>query len=247
MTYDMKALAGGADFRTMSQCAIVLEDEPVGPDSRLNFESFPPAIEETYSLQQPREMGGERMPQPAYTAYRGGNWGPFQLSLKFRAFGEDLAAQKPPASITLNDIDQVLIQMERKVRWCQALTFPLERGLGRVGEQILARAASAGVTPSAESTEAIGKLRRNDPPVVLIVFGSWWVQRGYVTNWTTQWEGPFHPVTVRPYGATVNLQIQPIKSVYPTWQLIRDQAGQSQGAAPLISGVVGGLAGVIGG
>jgi hypothetical protein len=239
---DMKALAGGVSSGHLSQCAIVLEDEPVGSDSRLNFESFPPQISETYGLDQYRQMGGDRMPQPAYVAYRGGNWGPFSLQLAFRAGLSGQASEalygKSIEEITQADVEQVLIEMERKVRWCQALAFPLERGLGSTGERIMARARAAGVTPSEAATEALGKLRRNDPPIVLVVFGSWWVQRGYVTSVTIDWQGPYHPSSVRPHGAQVTLQIQPLKSTYPTWNLIRDQAGGTQMQSPLITGTV---------
>lgn len=223
-------------------CALVLEDNPVGKDSQLHFESFPGAdgIEETYAVNAYREMGGDRMPQPAHVAYRGGNWMPLSLKLIFRAGGAspnprqvDPDATGDTAQISNAALEQLLIDMEGKVRWCQALTFPLERGLGEFEERRFARRATAAQSGArisdslmADTTEALSSLRRNDPPIVLIVFGSWWVQRAYCTNVTVRWTGPWHPESCRPYGAEVDLTFKPLKAQYPTWQDIRDQAGQ---------------------
>lgn len=234
-------------YGRMSMCALVLEDNPVGDaDSQLHFESFPGAdgIEETYAVNSYREMGGDRMPQPSHVAYRGGNWSPFSLRLIFRAGVREVqnkrtggAAAAAQALTTQNgfgdaEFQQILIEMERKVRWCQALTFPLERGLGEFEERRFARRAQAAQSAlriseslMADTTEALGSLRRNDPPIVLIVFGSWWIQRGYCTNVSVRWTGPWHPDTCRPYGAEVNLTFQPLKAQYPTWQDILAQAG----------------------
>jgi hypothetical protein len=218
-------LVPNASVENVSMCALVLEDNPVGEDSRLVFESFPTeeGIEETYSVAQYAEMGQERMPQPGFVAYRGGNWGPLQIKLVFRA--GIFAPPVPADQLTSADIEQQLIEMERKVRWCQALTFPLERTLGAAGQRILQRASTSGVRPTAAATAAVAKMRRNDPPIVLVVFGAWHTIRGYVTQVSIRWMGPWHPLTARPYGAEVSITIMPLMAEYPTWQTIRGGAG----------------------
>lgn len=227
-------LVPGAYVEDVSMCALVLEDEPVQGDSKLVFESFPSeeGIEENYSVEEYQELGGERMPQPGFVSYRGGNWSPFNLKLIFRAGissisqaqaqGFNVTEQTPP------DLEQLLIDMERKVRWCQALGFPLERSLGPAGQRILARAiANQDQSANLVAEEAISKLRRNDPPIVLVVLGSWYTIRGYVKNPNIKWTGPWHPLTARPYGAEVSLTIQPLMAEYPTWQTIRNIGGSA--------------------
>lgn len=249
----MTVLQGTGQYHRTSMCALVLEDEPVGSDSRLEFESFPGEVEETYSLNQYREMGGDRMPQPSHIAYRGGNWSPWTLTLIFRAgVRQDgqATANRPsqPNDLTNPQLEQLLIEMESNVRWCQALAFPLERSLGALeSRRVQAQVASTdaqlranGQPPTGITTSYINNLRRNDPPIVLVVFGSWWVQRAYVENVSIKWQGPWHPESVRPYGAEVSLTIKPIKAVYPTWNLIRNQAGVGgyNNVNPFVTGVV---------
>jgi hypothetical protein len=134
----------------------------------------------------------------------------------------------------------MLIEMERKARWCQALTFPLERNLGAAGERILGRARANNIAPSEAATEAIKNLKRNDPPVVLVVFGSWMTIRGYVTQTSLKWLTPWHPVSARPYGCEVTLNIQPQLEEYPTWQTIRNRGGTTgfTTASPTIRGAI---------
>ncbi len=208
-------------------CALVLEDEPVGQDSRLEFESFPEAIEEVYALASYREIGADRMPQPGGVAYRGGNWSTFSIELRFRVGGRPSTTQaaRPQIEYTRARLEQELKEMERKARWCQALCFPLKRSLGEFGQRIAAR--TTGLT-TASVQQALSQLPRNDPPKVLVVFGSWMVVRGYATNVTLKWEPPFDPVTNRPYGCVVNIQIQPLMVTYPTWQSIRGGAWSQQ-------------------
>lgn len=204
-------------------CALVLEDEPVGEDSRLDFETFPESVEEVYALTSYREIGADRMPQPGGVAYRGGNWSTFSISLSFRA-GERSnteRAAREPTDYTRARFEQELREMERKARWCQALCFPLRRDLGEFGRRIEQNAARSGATSSEAVRQALGELRRNDPPKVLVVFGSWMVIRGYATNVSLKWESPWDPVTNRPHGCTVSVQIQPLMVNYPTWQSIR--------------------------
>ena len=59
----MPILRNSGQYSRTSMCALVLEDNPVGPDSRLDFESFPgdEGLEETYATQPYREMGGDRI------------------------------------------------------------------------------------------------------------------------------------------------------------------------------------------
>ena len=58
-------LAPGAKAGKVAQCAIVLEDSPVGPDSRLEFESFDQGLSEAYSVASYKEHGATRAAQPA--------------------------------------------------------------------------------------------------------------------------------------------------------------------------------------
>lgn len=242
----MPDLGSTGQAGAVAQCALVLEDNPVGADSRLVFESFQQEIEETYAVAAYEELGAKRMAQPGYVAYRGGNWSSFQIRLTFLAgqkaslTGNGAGSFDPNVAITAPDIDKFLIEMERKVRWCQALAFPLERGLGAAGQRILARANANNVNPSAAATEAVNKLKRNDPPMVLVVFGSWTVIRCYTTQVNIKWGAPWHPVSARPYTAEVTITFQPQMAEYPTWQTIRNQAGVAgfTTADPSIRGAV---------
>lgn len=219
-------LVPGLGFSNVAMCALVLEDNPVGEDSKLVFESFPPdGIEESYAVTGYREIAADRMPQPGFAAYRGGNWSAFTLELKFRAGN---ALGRPIASLqelSVADLEGILTDMERKVRWCQALCFPLERDARTFRERIIANARTAGF--SEQDLEAVnrGQLPRHDPPYVLVQFGSWLTLRCYATGYSIKWEHPFHPATVQPYGATVSLSFQRLDLDYPTWQTVRNQAG----------------------
>jgi len=216
-------LVGNVDWRNTTQCALVLENNPVGADSRLYFESFPAdGFEESYSLGGYREIAADRMPQPGFVAYRGGNWSAFTLELKFRANGR-LPTQRKLNQLTSADLDAILTTMERKVRWCQALAFPLERNAVNI-EKRLSRARSLGLD-QATLEDISGLVKRNDPPIVLVVFGSFLTLRTYLTGYTIKWEGPFHPLTAQPYGATVTLSFQRLDKNYPTWESIRNSAG----------------------
>ena len=207
-------------------CALVLENEPVGDDSRLQFESFPDQIEEAYAVNAYREIAADRMSQPGYVAYRGGNWSSFALELKFRA--ERLPNRQIQLDqLSTNDIEGILIDMERKVRWCQALAFPLERQATDAIQRVQ-RLVSTGGPQSALAVASLSQLTRNDPPIVFVVFGSFLVLRCYVTNYSLRWEGPFHPLTAQPYGCTVTLTFQRLEREYPTWNSIRNSAGTAQ-------------------
>jgi hypothetical protein len=243
----MPTLGAGGSNELVSQCALVLEDDPVGADSRLVFESFQQELEENYAVQAYEELGAKRMPQPGFVAYRGGNWSSFQIRLIFVAgqkaslVGSGAAGFDPNVTVTSPDIEKLLIEMERKVRWCQALCFPLSREVGPAGSRRILRPSGTGdAPPSAAIEEAISKLKRADPPIVLVVFGSWTTLRGYVTQVNIKWGSPWHPVSVRPYTAEVTLTIQPQMAEYPTWQSIRNQAGVGgfTTASPTIRGAV---------
>jgi hypothetical protein len=91
-------LVGNVAYSTVP-CALVLEGNPVGQDSRLNFQSFPEGgLEEAYSTSGYEEMAARRMPQPGYVVYRGGNWSAFSLTLKFRA-GDRLGREVRPSDL----------------------------------------------------------------------------------------------------------------------------------------------------
>jgi hypothetical protein len=72
----------------------------------------------------------------------------------------------------------------------------------------------------------------------LIVFGSFLVLRGYITNVSLRWQPPFHPITVRPYGCTVTISFQRLDASYPTWRSIRNSAGGSEYSPRNITGTV---------
>lgn len=225
--------SGPVRFDNMAHHAIVLEDTPVGADARLEFESFPGQWEESYRLKGYRKMGGHRMPQPQFATYQGGDWGPFPLTLVFRAGIGDGSFVQDPQQAQQRDIESILITMERKVWWCIALGFPLEKQ-NVEAQRILASATATGALPaSSVSQEQVAKLKRNDPPFVLIILGTWRVIRGYLTTLSWTWKPPFHPVSGRPYGAEIRMSFQPIMPAYPTWNSIRNMAGTAGASGPI--------------
>jgi len=231
------SLAPGANGPRTAACAIVLEDRPTGIDARMPFESFEQEIEEAYALDGYQEYAKNRMPQPGYAAYRGGNWSAMNLTLHFRAdgtFGSPVVEGKVPIS----EIDGILIDMERKVRWFEALGFPLRRSASAFADRQIARAQAAGLNVLPATQKALRSQVRNDPPIVLIVFGSFLVVRGYIMSVALRWQPPFHPVSVRPYGCTVTLSFQRIDASYPTWRSIRNSAGGSESTPKNITGTV---------
>ena len=213
-------------------CALVLEDNPVGQDSRLEFETFPENIEEVYSLTSYRTIGADRMPQPGGVAYRGGDWSTFSIQLQFRA-GDRTSGRsdRPPVQYTRARLEQELLEMASKARWCQALGFPLRRDLDAVTRNRVLRNVAPGgrnAVLASNVRQALSELQRNDPPKVLVVFGAWMTIRGYATSVTLKWQPPFDPVTNRPYGCQVDIQIQPLMVNYPTWQSIRGGGWEQQ-------------------
>jgi len=232
-------LVPGITYSNVAQCALVLEDNPVEGDSRLNFESFPEdGIEESYGVTGYREIASSRMPQPGHVAYRGGNWSAFSVNLKFRA-GDQVGRQVSLTSLQPSDLESILLNMQRKVRWCQALAFPLERDATTFNQRVISRAISSGISGQALVGELQGlQLTRNDPPFVLVVFGSFLTLRCYLTGYSIKWTHPFHPVTAQPYGAEVNLQFMRLDLDYPTWHTIRNQSGKLP-QSPLIPRIPG--------
>jgi hypothetical protein len=218
----------GASYRRTSMCALVLEDNPVGDDSRLAFESFPQRIEQSYSLAPYKTLGGNRMPQPAFAVYDGGNWNPIPLELTFIVGGITAPVGLTAANLSAQDFENLYIDLEGKVNWTEAICFPLERA-NTSAQRIVANAAMRNPNQPAiqQASIAASKLKRNDPPFVLLVFGAWRIIRGYCTGWSCSWEGPWHPIAARPGTAHVKMTFMPIMPVYPTWQSIRNQAGQT--------------------
>jgi hypothetical protein len=228
----------GAGYRKVAQCAIVLEDNPVGDDSRLNFETFPEEISQSYATAAYREIGGNRMSQPGFASYQGGDWGAFTLKLSFMAGTTNSALQILPrdeANTTPPDLEQMLIDMERKVCWCIATAFPLERNLGVVADRIVAKVRAAGGSLSQSDAAALSGTQRSDPPMLLVVLGSWCIIRGYVTNVSWRWLPPYHPVSARPYGGEVTLNIKPQMDEIPTWNTIRNPRGVAAGFSTQVS------------
>ena len=219
-----------------SQCALVLEKSPV--TERLYFESFPGHVDEQHTAEWAAN-GGTNLQQPSSYTYRGGNWGDFNLELQFRVGG---SGSNPDVS-GADQLEQMLLAMERKVRWCQALTFPFD--------------GSGGISAAVETTEPPRRSKEiyysklvqgiqnafngasdyvpvTPPSVVLIQFGSWMTLRAYCGMVAIKWGPPWHPISVRPYAATVTMMFKLVKPKLPTWKSIRNQG------SPIIS-VSGGI------
>ena len=222
------AVAAGARSgpRNTANCAIVLEDQPSGVDARMEFQSFEPEITESYTVGGYQEYGAERMSQPGFAAYRGGNWDVMSLTLNFQADGH-LNRQIVSGQVKAAEVEGVLVDMERRVRWFEALGFPLRRTADAFADRQIARSTAAGFTPTAQAQTALRNQVRNDPPIFLVVFGSFLIVRGYATSVSLAWKPPFHPVTMRPYACAVTIALQRLEADYPTWQSIRNQGGGS--------------------
>jgi hypothetical protein len=194
----------------------------------LIFESFPGEITESHSASY-RGLGGFFMPQPLFALYRGGDWAPVELKLVFRA-GEN-------ALTSAASLDQLLKQMEDKVRWCQALTFPMGSNTG-IPKAAVACSLSAldwtSLTAQAQTLtlnvkQYIVSTLGYDPfpPIILVIFGSWWTLRGFAESVTVRWNSPWHPHSVKPYGAEVTIRIHPQRQGYPTWDVIRNLSART--------------------
>jgi len=174
-------------------CSLVLEKDP---NQRLNFESFPTdeGIPEQYqSNWQPVIDAGAS--EPLSWKWTGGGWANWTLTLKFQA-GVGSQAQESASD------DTVLQQMERKLRWLQALGAP--RGRKRSPDKLRTNA------------------RPGDPPFVLVVFGSFMTLRCVCLGTNVRWTGPFDPRTVRPHGAKAEITLQRVSGFYPDWFTIAE-------------------------
>jgi len=174
-------------------CSLVLEADP---RQRLNFESFPAdqGIPENYqSTWKPAVEGGAS--EPLFWTWGGGGWANWTLTLNFQAG----AGSQAGAGAT---DDQILQEMERKLRWIQALGAP--RGRKR--------------QPSELRTNA----RPGDPPIVLVVLGAFMTLRCICLGPSITWTGPFDPVTARPHGAKAEIPLQRVSGFYPDWYTIAE-------------------------
>lgn len=173
-------------------CSLSLEG--VTPVEKITFESFPSeeGIQENYTASFDQSKG--LAPQPIAYYYTGGNWSPFTLSLKFVAGlnGE-----------TNTDIAQA--NMQKKVRWCQALSFPR---------------SDTKRPPGTQFTIAGGI-----PPYVLVTLGSFMTLRGLCTGTNVTWLPPWDPRNGQPTEAKVDIIIQPHMKVYPDWYYIAGYHG----------------------
>jgi len=148
-------------------------------------------------------------------------------------------------------VSQMLSRMISKVRWCQALAFPMGEDvvedakfdLDALKARDKFRGTYSKVTEDVERTfMGAAKAISSEigfapfPPMILIFFGTWWKFRGYVKAVTVEWEAPWHPETVQPYGATVNLSLQPLMSGIPTHRKIRENTSAQD--LPVVSGSV---------
>lgn len=246
----------GEGYANLKMCCLAMEDDPVGDDSKLYFESFPEELSETYTATW-KAMEDKRKSQPRYALWQQGDWTSFTLELTFHVGmdGEARpgggpaylmsvvggAAGDEAAAIARDQmVEDMLIEMEDKVRWCQALSFPIslrsrmllggggDGGSSRVGDSgsmfsgarldfgvdlnTLNRGANgAGHFGAGDSYTAT--IEGYGPPVVLVQLGSWQTLRGYVEGTTINWQRPWHSVSARPYGAKVQLTIHPMRAV----------------------------------
>jgi len=221
------SIAPGAKWDNLTMCALAMEYAPVQGDSRLVFDAypFPEGFEESYALAGREEHQGQNRPQPLRVTYKGGSWGDITLNLKFRA-GMNMTRRArsgiihaDPNNLSATEVEQVLRDMERKVNWCMALGFQLERP----------DAWKNYTERPTWNNSGRASWRQNDPPFVLLILGTWRIIRGYVTSISVTWQAPWHPVSGRPYGATVRLSIKPMLRHYPSWESIRN-SGSNAGA-----------------
>lgn len=175
------------------RCSLVLEGDP---QQRLAFESFPAedGIPEQYqSNWSPVIEGGAS--EPLAWKWTGGGWANWTLTLQFQAgVGEAVASGE--------DDDLILRQMEKKLRWLQALGAP--RGKKRAPDKLRTNA------------------RPGDPPFVLVVLGSFMTLRCVCLGTSIRWTGPWDPTTVRPHGAKAEISLQRISGFYPDWHTIAE-------------------------
>ena len=180
------------------QCSISLKDDP---KEIILFESFPDNIKESHSAGWRTTSG--LAPVSRNVTYSGGDYGGLSLDLIFVA---TLHPKTMPLTNWDQDyideyINQELLELERKVRWLEALTFPrdpLNKGIHN---------SSSGI-----------------PPRVLVTFGEFLTIEGVVRDFGVTWS-KFHPSSVRPFVAEVNLSIQRVFNEYPTWYTVARRQG----------------------
>ena len=231
-------LAPGASALSANRCALVIESAPNdlksinGLGGRLPFESFPGEIDEGYGVGSYDKFGGKNMAAPTRVTYRGGDWNDFSLSLKFFAANE---AGNPvdPLRMTREDVDSILVSLERRARWCQALAFPLSHTPMSIKRAVssAARSTVAKKIFTADQLASIAKTAAGTevevPPAVLIVFGSFLTIRGYVSSVSLKWGPPWHPTTVRPYSCDVNISFIRVSTEMPDYESIMRGVGRS--------------------
>lgn len=188
------------------QCSIVLKEAPA---ERLLFESFPAAIDESYSASFTRKPN--RTSQEIYALYSGGKYGALSLTLTFVA-GLHPVVNRQVGGTTLDgitpkqtaeilekiDVDSELTLMEAKIRWLQALSFPRPK------------------KPRAANVDKRFVLA-GEPPRVLITYGRFMTVEGVVTSTQIRWKPPFHAESARPAVADITLSVSRFGSFYPDW------------------------------
>ena len=186
------------------QCSIALKKKPT---EKLLFESFPQTIAEGYQVMYDSKRG--RTTVATYAYYKGGDYSPFQLTLKFVAglhgkvnklSNMTVGGQTYIPSDEQREkiaLDTALQNMEAKVRWMQALCFPRPD------------------KPRASANKLF--VVAGTPPKILITYGRFMTIEGQAQNVAITWGPKFHPDSARPYEAAVALSIKRIGTFYIDW------------------------------
>jgi hypothetical protein len=158
-------------------------------------------------------MSGTRglQSQSLYAYYGGGQFGAFSLSLDFVAGLHDSISPPQnyaPMSKALREAmgvenarKELFLDLEKKIRWCQALCFPKPKN-----------------PPSKKDAYYVSQ---GQPPRVLITIGEFLTLLGVVQSCNISWNGPWDPIRARPSTANVQLQIERLNYAYPDWYDIR--------------------------
>lgn len=150
-------------------------------------------IPERYQSNWKARIEGGASEPPLWT-WQGGGWANWTLTLEFHAGATEGGGS--------GSREEFLSAVERKARWILALGAP--RGRKRPPNQLRTNA------------------RPGDPPIVLVVFGSFMTLRCICLGTNLTWLPPFEPKTVQPYSAKLEIALQRRSGFYPDWYTIAE-------------------------